>query len=175
MGRQIGTRGELSFELAHHCVEALNEQAATEGTGLAIAIELSRSEFLTTEDRDFAGDVLRPDEVAHLKWCRGAANHIAGSAKPGYGAWQRECNQALWDALPSTNRQGLPRDHTILFHLRKIERLLLRRFDYYERIITAILPEEFASGIERLKLDETRHIGWGKNVTNRLRFERADD
>src|SRR5262245_9932632 len=111
---------ELSAEIAHHSIQALSKQGQAEGAGIDIAIRLSRSPYLTSVERDFAWDILRNDEVAHLRWCRSASNYLSGVRMPGYGAWQRKCNQALIDALPFSSTDLLRRDQLLLLHLRQI-------------------------------------------------------
>jgi hypothetical protein len=155
---------------------ALTAQATAEGAGLAIAKRVANSGYLTCEERDFALDVIVPDEAAHMKWCWSAANRLTSRpAVHGVGARQRRSNEALFETLNATGKRGLPTSVLLLTHLRQFERLLLRRFDEYRAVLRTVLPEEAVSGAQRLLEDEVRHIAWGQRVSDRLHRQFADE
>ncbi len=169
-------RSELMATIRHRAHLALMAQGAVEGTGLAIARRVAKSGYLTGEERDFALDVLVPDEAAHLKWCRSAADHLAdGPAGGGVGARQRRCNEVLFETLGAAGKQDLRTNVLLLSHLRHVERLLLRRFDAYMALLGFVLPEEIVQGAQRLIVDEVQHVAWGDRVSARIHRQYSDE
>jgi len=149
-------------------------QALVEGGGVEVANRLRRSPHLTSEERDFAGDVLRADEVAHLKWSLNAAEALAGQRYRRYAEWQRRYNLSMYESLPARDRDGFRRDRALLLGLSQAERLFFRHFDYYEKVFRATLPEEFLAGLPRLRTDEIVHISWGQSIALRFKEQNVD-
>jgi hypothetical protein len=94
-----GTTDEVSAGIAERVRQILFTQALLEGGGVEVANRLRRSPHLTAEERDFAGDVLRSDEVAHLKWALAAAEALAGQRYRHYGRRQRRHNEEMYQSL----------------------------------------------------------------------------
>lgn len=160
---------ELISFVEDRTARLLFAQALTEGGGIAIANRLRKSPHLTPEERDFAGDVLRRDEVAHLNWALDTAQHFNGGKNRRYGRWQRLCDDAMYDALAPLKEGGVSKDRALLIYLSRGERVFVRKFETYEKVLNVVLPDEFKYGIARLQIDENRHIAWGLAVYERMR------
>ncbi len=116
---------------------------AAELRGVQSLTRLARSPLLTQEERDFAGDVVRVDEIRHVTLVQGLIP---------------------WLPSASVEPLGALTDEEIIARQPRVEALLVRRGP-------VLYPEMSAEQIEVMKAiieDEKGHIRWGLGVRDRL-------
>lgn len=154
---------------------ALMEQSFLEGAATAMAKRLSISLLLTPVERDFAGDRLRPEESAHMKWTRYAAASLGQiDYRPLRDVLMSEFQTPLKRRLAEPNERAEEVDREFVTRFNYDERFFLHAIRPYRTVIHRLLPPELTPGAVQLEVEERGHQEWGSMVLRRLRAEHPE-
>jgi len=155
--------------LADQLRDCFLQQAEIEGRAVVLARHLSRSMILSAEERDFARDILRPEEALHMKMALNFARFFGSINR----SRLRDALRRMVETLKSDAQeaQAIPLDYLLVMRLNHDERFLLRTFPAYRRIAFCFLPRELANAAGQLEHDERAHKIWSDSVLHRLNGE----